>query len=401
MASNVRRLVLSAVALALVGCSGAPVVGVLRPVSGSAQAYGDAVGTGIQVALEEAWGGAALPAGFAVIDVDTGSNPELAASELRRLVNEERVRLVVGGMTPAEATALLPVIEEEQVVCLSPTTSTIDLGRHSRFFYRLFATDEAEGRTTARHLHDKLGLRSVLVFTDDSGLTRGVEEEFRQHFQMALSGKIVGTVHLDSKLWQKNSVDTLHAKHPDAVYIVGHAESILRALQHLEEVGFDGVRATTSTVYLADVLQRAGTAGEGAVFPLSAYDAASVHQPVQGFVERYRGRYGYEPDIFAAHGYDAMRLAMHTLSTTPAVFSAEMRKVMSFELGDFRGVTGAIAFDESGRVPRYPVMHCVHQGRVISYRQYKELRLQAVQDAMGALSKASNLQRRGRVGNLV
>jgi hypothetical protein len=46
-------------------------------------------------------------------------------------------------------------------------------------------------------------------------------------------------------------------------------------------------------------------------------------------------------------------------------------------------------------------MHSVHQGKVISYARYVQLRLQAVEDAVGALSKAAGRPPRGRAGTLV
>jgi hypothetical protein len=39
---------------------------------------------------------------------------------------------------------------------------------------------------------------------------------------------------------------------------------------------------------------------------------------------------------------------------------------MTIGLRDFSGVTGAVAFDERGDVPRYPVMHQIWNGRVVS-----------------------------------
>ncbi|MEN8163674.1 MAG: ABC transporter substrate-binding protein [Acidobacteriota bacterium] len=239
-------------------------------------AYGLAVDRGVELALENA--SDRLPDGFQMVRVDSASDPERAAAQVRRLVKDEGVRVVIGGVTSAEAEALLPVIEDQRVVCLSPSASGSDLGRRSQYFYRLAPTDEEEGRTAARHLVDERGIANIVIYTDNSRLTRDVEAEFRQYFEMKLGGKIVGTIHVDGKAWRNKSADLLNAYHPEAAYVVGHANHILESLEDMEFNGFSGVRCTTSTFYLADVLGVAGPVADNVIFPLPVFDAAGRDQ---------------------------------------------------------------------------------------------------------------------------
>jgi branched-chain amino acid transport system substrate-binding protein len=377
-----------AVALALVvltACQPEPKMAVLCPKSGEAEVYGRAVDNGIQMALSEARERSILPAGFRLHEVDTGSSAKRAAGELRRLALRHGVPLVVGGVTTDEAQALLEVAEQRRVVCLSPSAPATDLARRSRYFYRLYATDEVEGRTAARYLANRLGVRRLLVYTDDSSLTRGVEAEFRQHFEFVCGGRVVDTIHLDNKRWLKKSKDALHIYDPEAVYIVGHATSISLVLGHLAGSGFRPIRCTTSAFYVTDVLNRCGDLANGVIFPLPAYDAASIRQPVQEFVTGFEGRFGVRPDIYSAHGYDAMRLALHSLCAGNALRASQLRRYFSIELQQFDGVTGTIAFNGDGDATRYPIMHCVWQGQVISCEELRRLKLRKVQEILEGL----------------
>ena len=100
------------ISFCLVGsaCAPEPIVGVLTPESGHAQAYGHAVNNGIRLALNEARDAHGLPENFQLIEADTGSRPDRAATELYRFATELDVELVVGGVTTEEALALLPVV---------------------------------------------------------------------------------------------------------------------------------------------------------------------------------------------------------------------------------------------------------------------------------------------------
>lgn len=372
-----------------IGCISEPVIGIVRPVTGSDGAYGRAVDLGVDLAVEDATAEGILPEGFRMVRVDTVSDPEQAAFEVQRLVNDQGVRFVLGAVTSAEAEALLPVIEDEEVICLSPTASGRDLGRRSRYFYRLAPTDEIEGRTAARHLTDERGIREVIVYTDDSRLTRDVEAEFRQHFEMKLGGTVIETIHLSSDKWHKYSADALLAHDPEAVYVVGHAEKILEVLVDLEKNRYAGVRSTTSTFYLEDVLGAAGPVADGVIFPLPTFDVISEREPVRAFAERFNQRYGQRPDIYAAHGFDAMHVALRSLLGAENLHTPELRKALSFGLRDYLGVTGAIAFDEAGDVSRYPVMHCIRNGAVRPCSTLRQETKDRIRDFLNGLPNAA------------
>ncbi len=357
--------------LALSACAPEPIVGVLTPASGDAEAYGHAVNNGIRLALDEARADDRLPERFQLIETDTRSRPDRAALELRRFAEELDVELVVGGVTTDEALALIPVVEDEKIVCLSPSASASSLTGKSPYFFRLFATDEVEGSTAARYLHDTRSARTVLIITDDSTFSRGLEAEFRQHYELRLGGAIVATIHDDLEWWQRKATDMVNAHNPEAVYVVGHAEHILTTLELLDGIGYEGIKCTTSAVYLAELLDRGSPALEGVVFPLTALkacDLASDTEPECPFVERYQREFGSQPDFYAAHGYDAMRVALRALVEARTVDVNELRRYMRIGLQEFDGVTGTIAFDERGDVRRYPTMHTIFNGRVVSCR---------------------------------
>lgn len=93
---------------------------------------------------------------------------------------------------------------------------------------------------------------------------------------------------------------------------------------------------------------------------------APILEPECPFVARYQAAFGNAPDFYAAHGYDAMRVALRVLVEARSVDVAEFRRYLRIGLQEFDGVTGTIAFDERGDVRRYPTMHTIWNGRVVS-----------------------------------
>ncbi len=94
-------------------------------------------------------------------------------------------------------------------------------------------------------------------------------------------------------------------------------------------------------------------------------------------MKNYRAKYGHEPDIYAAHAYDALRLTLETFREAKGYSSSEIRKTLQFAIKEFPGVTGSIQFDDYGDVRHNPIMFIIKDGQVKPYEKYlKELRAQ-------------------------
>jgi branched-chain amino acid transport system substrate-binding protein len=363
----------------LAGCGSHPTVGILLPTTGEASGYGESIESGIRVALAEAREKDTMPPNLDLVWADTASRPERAVSEFRSLVQEKGAKIVIGGATSDEARALLPVLEETQTICLSPSASAPDLAKKSKLFYRIFPSDELEGSRAGRFLYEELKAKKIILFTANNEYTRGIEPEFRHQYQETLGGTIATSVDVTSAGWQEEAKRALSADAPDAAYIVGYADQILDVLRFLSEQKFSGKICTTSAFYSGKVIQEAGELAEGVFFPLPPFDRTSENPYVQAFVTRYMDTYQRAPDVFAAHGYDAMKVVLKAVSIAHPVETPELAKALHFT--EFQGVTGPIRFDDYGDVKHYPKMFLVKDGQVLSYDRYlKEERKRILND---------------------
>ena len=356
----------------LSACSGKPIVGVILPTTGAAASYGESIESGIRLALSDARERGDLPAGFEVVWADTGSDPARAVAEFRKVVEERGAKMVIGGATSAEAVALIPVLDELDVVCLSPSASAPGLAQRSRLFFRIYPSDELEGHTAANFLFERLGKHDVLLFTGDTEYTRGIKPEFLKQYQEALGGTVVDDIALTEDGWQEVAAKVLARSRVEAVYAIGYAEEILSVVQFLSARGFEGRIVTTSAFYSGQVIREAGEAAEGVLFPLPPFDRTSEKEPVLSFVNQYMDTYERAPDVFAAHGFDAMGLTIQVMNIAKPPETLEILKALNYGVAEFMGVTGPILFDDYGDVKHYPMMFIVHGGQVLSYQRFLE-----------------------------
>jgi branched-chain amino acid transport system substrate-binding protein len=372
----------------LAGCGSKPIVGVILPATGAAASYGESIESGVRLALSDARERGELPTGFEVVWADSGSDPARAVAELRKMVGELGVKMVVGGATSAEAVAMIPVLDDLEVVCVSPSASAPGLAQQSRFFFRIYPSDELEGHTAANFLFERLGKSEVLLFTGDTEYTRGIKPEFLKQFQESLGGTVIADLALAEGGWPQTAVSVLTRGEVEAAYVIGYAEEILEVVRFLHSRGFEGRIVTTSAFYSGQVIGEAGEAAEGVFFPLPPFDRTSEKEPVLSFVNNYMDTYELAPDVFAAHGYDAMGLTIRVMNVASPPETLEILKALNYGVSEFMGVTGPILFDDYGDVKHYPMMFIVSEGQVLSFQRYLEAErrriINQVQDLLAA-----------------
>ncbi len=365
-----KTLVILAAVAVLSACGSDPVVGVLLPETGSASEYGESMKRGIDLALDESTD--SLPAGFRVVWGNSDSDPATAVTELQRIAGEG-AKLVVVGTTSGTARALLPILDDHDLLAVSPSASAPSLTKDSRRFFRVFTSDELEGRRAGRFLYDGQDKTSVLIYAEDSDQARGIEPPFRQVFEQAMGGEVIGRVVIDSEGWEQESADLLAAGQPASIYIIAYGDKTIEVLQHLRDKGYDGLICASSAFYTGQVVEDHPDLVDGIFFPQPAFDIQSESPLAQAFVKNYRQLYQQDPDIYAAHAYDAMRVVIWIANHAKSYTTTEMRKVLGFGMEEFPGVTGIIQFNDYGDVHHNPIMFIIKDGQVLNYERYIEV----------------------------
>ena len=351
----------------LSACGREPVIGVLLPMTGSASTYGQSMKNGIDLALDQEQ--ANLPKGFEVLWGDTATDPATGAAELKRLAGEG-AGLFVAGTTSDTARALLPVLDETDSIAISPSASAPSLTKDSRRFFRVFASDELEGRRAGRFLYEDRDKTSVLIFAEDTAQARGIEPPFRQVFEQAMGGEVVGRIVIGSPGWEQESADLLAAYHPASVYVIAYGDMTIDVLRFLRKKNYEGPICASSAFYTGHIVESNPDLVEGLFFPQPAFDMKSETQPTQGFVATYQERFDDDPDIYAAHAFDAMRVAIFVAGEATSFSATEIRKVLAFGIREFPGVTGIIQFNDYGDVRHNPIIFIVKDGQVLNYERY-------------------------------
>ena len=368
---SLRLLAIAAlVTLTTFGCAQEVKLGVVLSESGEIAAYSASIEKGIDLAAEEVNASGEVGT-LTLMKRDDGNDPEAARNHARELIDTQNVSAIVGGVSSTTAIAMAEVTNAEGVVLLSPSASSPTYSAAGMYSFRNFPSDVVEGTSIAQFARD-LGLESVAVFAVDNEYGRGLRNVFVDKFESKYR-KVVGD--FDFNPGDQARVDEMAEQirelEPDGVYIVALGEDILRVLRMLDSVESKAVRMATSSVTPA-VLSAAGEAADRLLFAQpNTWDANSKDPKVSAFVEAYRGKYGEDPDLYAAHGYDAIKLvadaAVRGGSGHPKNIFVGITGIR-----DFTGAAGRVDFDANGDVTRSPRMFVFDGGESKPYDAFVE-----------------------------
>lgn len=352
--------------LALSGCNGKATVriGAVLPLTGDAAVYGQAIRQGVELAFEEARAAVDAPHAVELIVLDSASSPEQAKQQLAKLYRDEGALAVIGGVTSAEALAMVPVADEVDRILLSPSASSPQLTGISKNFYRIFASDVLEGSKMGLFAFQTEQVKTVVILAEQGPYAGGIAQVFASEFARQ-GGEVLETLEFPQGTGDLSGfVERIMTLNPDAVYIAAFAPEIAKTIETLRGKSYGGKILTTSAYATADTIAKAGANANGVLFTQTVFEPAT-DAGVRGFANAYSARYQTQPDLYAAHGYDAGKVLLAALSAGGPTRDQLLKGMRG--LREYPGVTGAFQFDEKGDVQKFPRVYAILDGEPQNY----------------------------------
>jgi branched-chain amino acid transport system substrate-binding protein len=268
------------------------VIGVSLTLTGPAAALGVAPRNTMQLFPEQIAGEK-----LRIVVLDDATDPAAAAKNARRLIDEEKVDLIIGSTASPPALAIAEVALETQTVQLASAPIEMPEGRDA-FTFRLPQGIALMAEGTIAQLKAS-GAKSlgVLVYSDSYGeswlreLTRyagpaGIRISAAERFART-----------DSSVTSQ-AIKVL-AGNPDAVVIVASGSGAIMPQKALLERGYKGRIYQTYSAVAADLIRMGGKDVEGtlgfsgpAVAPDQLPDSHPSKKVAQDFIALYESRFG-------------------------------------------------------------------------------------------------------------
>jgi branched-chain amino acid transport system substrate-binding protein len=287
------------------------------------------------------------------------------------LIDDEGVDLIVGAISSRVTLAIAPICEAERVLLMSPSSSSPDISQAGDYIYRNYPSDIREGTSMAKFAKD-LALEQVAIIAMDDEFGHGLRDVFTQQYESRFR-EVVGSFDFtdggdDSQL--EGIVQKTVELEPDGIYLVGYEQEVAELLKLLSDSDIEAVVMTSSAV-TSNLVRMAGEASENVVFPQSIFELDSTETSVASFVRAFRAKYGEDPDVYAAHGYDAVMILVTAINRVSRTDPDNVRIGLN-GIQQYEGAAGRTTFDKNGDVIRHPRIMIFRNGHAVPYDEFVE-----------------------------
>ena len=344
------------------GISKEILVGAVYPITGHSSLAGPSVEYGIELAVAEINNSQHSDVKIKLIMEDGQSTVEGAVEAFNKLIHQDKVSVILGPGSSSQAQEAFPIVHQNQVVAISPTSAASGLSAVSDFVFRTNLTTDVLIPNGVKVTQEKLGYQRVATLFDNVDLFSQTSDA---ELKKALTDN--GVEILTAESFQTKETDLsaqltrIKALNPDAIFIsstVGDISDILvqgRALGVPSDIPFI-VNLTLSR----DLVAAAEDAAEGTI-TFTSWNSIADTPGNQAFVRNYSTKYGMEPNIWAAQFYAAIHILAKGItdaqSTDPKAIAAALA-----EIRDFDTILGTFSFNNVGDAIYDPIVLIVKGG---------------------------------------
>lgn len=279
-----------------------------------------------------------------LLSYDDGYEPERAIVNVERLIKDDHVFALIGGVGTPTASAAQPIAAAAGVPFLAPFTGAAFLRDPSLDnVINVRASYDQETEAGIAYLVDDLGLSRIAVLYQDDSYGRAGLDGVRLAMEKRGMEPVAEGTYMRNTTAVKRSLLTIRKGRPDAVVIVGAYEPSAAFIRLARQLDLDPLFLNISFVGSSALARELGDDGEGVivsqVVPLP--DDATVPL-VQDYNRALRTvDRGLAPGFVSLEGYIAGRLVVAALEAlgpdvTREALLAVFRDRGSFDLGGLK-----------------------------------------------------------------
>ena len=249
------------------------------------------------------------------IVLDDGTDPTNATKNIKKLISEHKVDVVVGSSTTPSSLAMMDVAVDNETPLISMAGSAIvvePMDAKRKWVFKTAQNDAHMATAIVQHMTDK-NVQSVAFIGFADAYGDGWYKEFAKIAE-ARKLKIVA-----NERYQRNDTSVtgqilkILAAKPDAVLIGGAGTPAVLPQKTLKEKGFKGLVYQTHGVANNDFLRVGGKDVEGAFLPVGPMVVAAqlpndnpVKKSALEYVSKYEAAHGKgSVSSFGGHAWDA------------------------------------------------------------------------------------------------
>ncbi len=332
-------------------------IGVFQPLTGAAAAGGNVTLQGIQLANQLF--PEVLGKKVELVVIDNKSDRQEAANVVTRLIQEEKVKAIIGSYGSSLSIAVGEIIKKEKVPTIgcSPTNPMVTMDND--YYFRVCFVDPFQGNVVANYaVRDLLAHKAVIIQDEVQEYSMGLSRYFMEAFQESTGDEssILGVYSYRSG--QEDFSDILSEvkkKSADVIFAPGNYMESALLIKQAREMGIHTPFLGGDTWETLEFRKIGGSAVEGVIFSSHFSKEAQVTRLTKVFLEEYEKAHSEEVNAFSALGFDAYLVLLDAIKRAGTTDSEKIRMALA-DTENFEGATGRITLDQNGDAEKSAVI---------------------------------------------
>ena len=347
------------------GLSGEVIIGVSLPLDDeNAPLYGLPMQRGFELAREELnhYGGPQIT----FIIEDDQSTVEGAKAAFNKLIHQNGVSIITGVTFSTQLRELIPIVEENGVVCFSSLASAAGLSALSDFVFRTGLTTDVLNPNGVRITQEKLGYqRAALIYDKDDVYSTSSNEEVSKALTASGVHIVITEPFEDKPADLRPQLTRIMETNPDAVFISALSAQMTEIMIQGREVGIPASVQYIVPDLTGNEVQIAEEAAEGAI-TFTNWSATADTPGNQAFVQNYLAKYGIEADPWAAQSYATLYILAEAIANAQSTEATVVRDALAHIMG-LDTILGQFSFNEVGDAIYDPIVLTVENGELVAF----------------------------------
>ncbi|MEK9183505.1 MAG: ABC transporter substrate-binding protein [Patescibacteria group bacterium] len=320
-------------------------IGFVGSLSGDSVSYGASVKNSIDLAVKD------LRTQGRLIDIvyeDSKCNGETARAAITKLIDVDKIKIIIGGVCNGETLAMSEIAEKNKVILFSPSASSPDLTGAGTFVFRNIPSDSYGGYVLGEILSNQY--KDLAIISESTEHAQSLRRSFLEK---------VSKANVQVSVDEIFSPDTKDFRLIFSKIKNSKAEAIIINSQTEQSGGLlaKGIRGAKITLPMfahiipngAKFLEIAGKSAEGIVFTdLPNIDHDNIR--VQAFLGDYKKTFGKinDPEFYMAASYDAVNILVQAIEKVNYDY-IKVRDYL-YNMAEYDGLLGKYSFDLNGDV---------------------------------------------------
>lgn len=317
-------------------------VGFIGPLTGDASSIGTVNKAAVEVAVEEVNKADGINGRqLQVIYEDGQCNAKAATNAANKLINVDKVSVIIGGLCSTETAAFGPMAMQNKVVVFSYGSSAPSLSQLGKYFFRSYPSDAFQGKFGAEYAYNTMGARKVAIVYHVSEWGTGIKEVFEKRFK-ELGGEIIAAEGAPQEARDYRTImSKVKGLNADVIYMPAYPDGSIVALKQAQELGIK-TRFLGADAWADPKMQQEVSGRGDFIF------TAPVNLSPDNFQQKILAKTGgKDVPIGTPNAYDNVKIlaeVMKKVGTDTDKIQQAIRQIK------YDGVSGHVEFDANGDV---------------------------------------------------